>query len=560
MAGSIEAQEDADQVGTLEQMLDELCGGGQVREDGVGERAMRCLASVLLLTTVPACTGPESAPAGVLLDGLFDEWTDASTIVDDPPDAPGAAVDILSVQGLDDANWLYLALDVGNEASLQSVPGTLHLLFDVDADSATGGRVNDMSGVDLILDLSQTAEPLVEGHGSGFAMRLVDSDGTTRPLERYSLGLMAAPTSSAPRFELRLSRLGNGGAATFGSRFRLEAMYVEDGNTLEQTSIGSYAFEAQASETGAGSLARLPPRVPGTIRVAQWNVASTVLASRAEGLARVLAAVEPDVLLLNEIAGSTSPDSISAFFALEPMRRLGPWGFVLSETGGRQKAVVAARGRGIRPAESMRRVPYFEGSLTAFERSLPSAFPTLELEQERGLSTAAAWVDVGESDALFVALDLQATGWLDSPSDRLRTLQAATIRAYVARELGGGSAPVVIGGDFNLVGSRAPLFALAQELDSDGSDLLAADAERLGERTLATWRNPDNLFLPGRLDFVLFPDAAASLANSFVFATEDLDDATLERLGLERNLMRGLSDHLVVVADLLFAVGAAPVR
>jgi endonuclease/exonuclease/phosphatase family metal-dependent hydrolase len=516
------------------------------------------LVASLLITA--ACSAPDSPPVGVYLDGLFDEWTEAATIIDDPPDAPESAVDVLSVQGLDDAEWFYLALDVGNEVSLQSLPGTLHLLFDIDDDRATGGTMHDMDGVDLVLDLSQTAEPLVAGHGSGFAMRLVNSDGTTRAMERYSLGLMAAPTSSAPRFELRVSRLGNRGVAAFGRRLRLGAVYVENDTLLEQTPIGSYDFLTRPADQSPTPSAELPVKSPGAVRVAQWNVASTGFRSRAEGMARVLAAVEPDVLLLDEIAGSTSHDSISAFFALGPLRSLGPWLFVSSGTGGRQMAVVAARRRDIRPAESMRRVPYLEGSLTGLARSLPSEFPALALEAERGLSVAAAWVDVGGSEALFVSLDLQAAGWIDSPSDRLRTLQAETVHTYVARELAGQKAPVVIGGDFNLVGSRRPLFALSRGLDVDGSDLLAAEAERLGERTLATWRSPDNLFLPGRLDYVLFPDAAASSVNSFVLATEDLGDRTLERLGLERGLMRSLSDHLIVVVDLLFPAAEAPVR
>ena len=161
--------------------------------------------------------------------------------------------------------------------------------------------------------------------------------------------------------------------------------------------------------------------------------------------------------------------------------------------------------------------------------------------------------------SLFVSVDLQSGGWTGSPRDRLRTLQAATLRERIAAELQTETGPVIIGGDLNLVGSRAPLFALLRGLDTDGSDLLAVDAERLGERTLATWRNPRDLFAPGRLDFLLVPDAAVSVANAFVFATEDLDPTTLESLGLERDLMRGLSDHLVVVADLVFGGPSAGV-
>jgi len=54
------------------------------------------------------------------------------------------------------------------------------------------------------------------------------------------------------------------------------------------------------------------------------------------------------------------------------------------------------------------------------------------------------------------------------------------------------------------------------------------------------------------LDFLLVPDAAATVTNSFVFGTEDLDPATLQRLSLERELSASLSDHLVVTVDLAF--------
>jgi hypothetical protein len=87
-------------------------------------------------------------------------------------------------------------------------------------------------------------------------------------------------------------------------------------------------------------------------------------------------------------------------------------------------------------------------------------------------------------------------------------------------------------------------------LDVDGSDLDPVDAERLGERTYATWRNPQDRYAPGRLDLLLVPEALLEVVDAFVFGTEDLDDETLQGLGLDGDLMRGLSDHLVTVADL----------
>jgi hypothetical protein len=206
------------------------------------QRCRSASAGHALLIALAACASPEAEVEPVILDGLFGEWSAAEAIIDDPPDASDAAIDILSVQGLDDPSWLYLALDVGNEVSLQSLPGTLRLLFDVDDDAGTGGTLEGMDGVDLIVALSQDEEPLVPGRGSGLALRAVSSDGTTRSLDRYALGLTMAPTWSAPRFELRLARAAGSDVPPFGERLRLKATFVQSGATLEQTAIGTYAF------------------------------------------------------------------------------------------------------------------------------------------------------------------------------------------------------------------------------------------------------------------------------------------------------------------------------
>lgn len=52
---------------------------------------------------------------------------------------------------------------------------------------------------------------------------------------------------------------------------------------------------------------------------------------------------------------------------------------------------------------------------------------------------------------------------------------------------------------------------------------------------------------------MLVSDASITVANAFVFALEDFEDAALADLGLEGDLSRRLSDHLPVVADLLMA-------
>ena len=507
---------------------------------------------LLALTSLPliaACADSVDV-APVLLDGVFSEWAQAAQVLDDPADAPDAAIDIRSIRGLDEGPWLFLSIDLGREVNAQSLPGTLHLLVDADDDPSTGEIRHGMHGVDIGLDVSQRRRPLVAGRGSGFSLSAFGGDDGLVGVTSHALRVTVAPTWSASRFELRMSRLGGSGFRALGGRIRLKAVYVEGEDVADETEVGVYEFRTAPSVPAPGVAGRRLARTEGSVRVAQWNVAGRSFAANPESFARILGALAPDVVLMDEAPPSITPESMETFFNLPPLRTLGEWRFVLGRTGGRQRTVVAARERGIRPAETMQTLHYPAGVLDELGHGLPEDFGRLlEAEQERGLSATGAWVDVGGTEVLFVPVDLQSAGWAGSPHDRLRDLQARTLRDRVLVELGGASAPVVIGGDLNLVGSPRPLGTLIEGLDTDGSDLHPVDARRLGERTYATWRNAEGLFAPGRLDFLLVPDAAVEVDNAFVFATEDLNRETLNRLGLAQAESR-VSDHLPVVADL----------
>ena len=534
-------------------------------------RSCRCVRPwQLLLAALVLCQGCSSRDArvdAVFVDGRFDEWSGAATIVQDGADAAESAIDLGQILGLDDAEWFYLSLDLGREVSVQSLPGTLHLLIDTNVEgSQIGGTLREMDSVDLVIELSQTDAPLVSGRGSGFALKAVNGDGTTGEAVRYALGVTVAPSWAASRVELRVSRLGGAGLPALGAELRLKAVYVENGGVADETEIGSYTFSTASTEATPTRTDDRLAKSEGSIRVAQWNVSDESFSANSESFARVLAAIVPDVLLLDEVPGVVTLEALTAFFALESLGSLGTWQFVLGEAGGRQRTVVAARNRGVRPAESMRRVRYPDRAVETLRATiaprLDSVFEIeaerevfnelLGLEAERNLSATGAWVDVDGQDVLFVPVDLQSAGWIGSPRDQLRILQARTIRDHIVAQNERSGQPVVIGGDLNLVGSREPLLALIQGLDVDGSDLTPVDAPRIGERTLVTWRNPGAPFAPGRLDFLLIPDASATVTNSFVFGTEDLDPETLRRLALERELSASLADHLVVAVDLAF--------
>lgn len=507
---------------------------------------------VVLLTTwalVAAC-GDGAEPPPVLLDGAFPEWERSASVLDDPADAPDATLDIRSIRALDEGPWLYLDLDVGREVNAQSLPGTLHVLVDADADEATGQLHHGMGGVDIVLDLSQRKTPLVEGRGSGFALSALTRDSAVHGVTSHALHVMVAPTVSASRFELRLSRLGAPGFPALGGEIRLKGVYVEGDALVDETEVGRYAFRTAPSRPPPAATADRLAADADVLRVLQWNVASRSFESNAGSFARVIGALAPDVVLLDEAPPSVDPETVAAFFALAPLAELGAWHTVVGLTGGRQRTVVAARNRSLRPAQTMDEVHYPAGAFQGLGPDLPEAFRGfLSNERSRGLSATGAWVDIGGTEVLVVPVDLQSAGWAGSPQDRLREVQARTLRQRILEELDGGAHPVIVGGDLNLVGSARPLTALVEGLDVDGSDLVPANALRLGERTYATWRNPEGLFAPGRLDFLLIPDAVLEVVDAFVFTAEDLGLDALGSLGLSVDDSR-VSDHLPVVADL----------
>jgi endonuclease/exonuclease/phosphatase family metal-dependent hydrolase len=517
-------------------------------------------------TELPGSDGALDAPeALVFVDGIFDEWSESTLLIEDPRDAPGSEVDLRSIHLQHDDSWMYLAVDFGQEVNAQSLPGSV--IFLLDTNPGSGGEVHGMSGVDLMLELSHVADPAADVRGQGFALRAVSGSGLGTAASSYELGVVVAPTWSANRFEMRVSRAGSTDPVLprIGDRLRIGAVYVEQGAILDRTTVAEYEATASPSTSEGAQRDSSDPRSrsvedrlarpTGTTRVAQMNVSGRSFDRGMDDFARALAAVDPDVLLLDELSGDIEESALRDFFDLPSLKALGTWSFVVGTSGGRQRAAVATRTGRVRPAEGVRDVRYAAGAIDALKRSAPEAFhPALDREESGGLSAAAGWISIGEREVLFAAVDLQSQGWIGSAFDRLRTLQAETLRDHIVREVefhdGGPMSPIVIGGDLNMVGSRVPLHALTTGLPSAGEVLETLRAERLGERTLSTWRNPGAPFAPGRLDFILVSPSSLEAQNAFVFATEDLAPGELLRLDLERGLSGELSDHLIVVADL----------
>lgn len=534
---------------------------------GVGAMAALAACGAGGGTRTGAIPGPAAAQVPIELDGRVDDWAGVPMLSQAAqPDGP-----LHAAWATDDAKWLYLSFSVRDTVSNSAMPGTLHVLIDADDNTQTGGSVFDaaggLTGVELSLDMSRTDKPQGNGIGAGAALRTVGAAALDAYRSAYELDVVALPTWSATRFELRIARGGAfDGFGRLGRAVRVRLVFEATSGAVSALPAARYVFATPLdTRPRANLVSAIPTKAAGSVRVVQWNVSEGSFRSPTNH-AKLLAAVAPDIILLDEAYAETSDPALADFFARPELAALGHWRFVYSRTGGRQHTVVATRDRDIRQAASMVRVEYPSGVLDSVRATAPSAAQHLfDTEAKAQLSSTGAWITVGGIETLFVPLDLQSGGFFGNPQDQLRVLQSRAIRAHVQRELASGAtqgailgatrgatrSALVIAGDFNAIGSYESIYTLQQGLDVDGSDLTLSDSWRLGERTLVSWTDPKvGQFLPGRLDLTLYSDAAFERTGGFAFSSVDLTSAFAASLGIARETSAETADHLIMVTDL----------
>jgi endonuclease/exonuclease/phosphatase family metal-dependent hydrolase len=288
----------------------------------------------------------------------------------------------------------------------------------------------------------------------------------------------------------------------------------------------------RSADAGAAPAVELPPAGPGELRVVTWNVLVASPRKRPEPFARVLRALTPDVVLLQEWEGATDAELASWFDAHLP--EAAPWHALT--TAGWGVAVVA---RGALEALGPRAV------------SRPDAAPADPRRSDGALRLAAAVVSTPAGALCAASVHLKCCGSADSVLDLARRAEAAASNETLSAAL--AQAPPcmrVVGGDLNLVGSRRPLELLAAGLDADRAPLAIVESPVLGDDALYTWTDAASRFSPGRLDYLLYGTTTAHAVRSFAFDTRRLTLDVLDAHGLQRDDSAS-SDHLPLVLDVV---------
>ena len=514
--------------------------------------------------------GPTAASRVVWTDGSFDDWEGvAATVVDAVGDVlEGSPVDLGAITVQDDPRFLHFLIDLGDTVTVQGMRGSVELVLDADGDSGTGGSYGGVDGADLAVILTRQSDPAADRHGAGVGVRRIGPGGAGEVEPASLAGLLVSPTHSSDRFEVRLDRtavaeaIGQRQAVGPGNTVAGRLRYLRAGALVDETPVFSHELATAPGEEppllGAAAVAK----APGAFRVVVWNVSDQSFRANADAFQRVVAALNPDVLLLDEVYYTVTLEDLERFGDGTSSREgEGPWNWSLAQGGGRQRTAVGARGLAIRGEPEMARIDHAPGALDQWlaevgdEPEAPRMPPPSVLaraEAAGGLSATGAWVTIEGVDVLFVPVDLQSAGYDGSPRDRLREFQAATLNGAIAAALAERpDAGVVVAGDLNLVGSARPLDALRRGLGADGNDLEVARPERLRDRSLATWRSTwgNDPFSPGRLDYLMYRGGVLKVDRAFVFDAADMSPVAREALAfLESDTEK--SDHLPLVVDL----------
>ena len=533
--------------------------------------AIACLALAAVGVALVGCgapsPSPKARPAQIWTDGLFGDWRGVRDAVSDAQGdaAAGSAVDLGGVRVNDDPRFLHLLVEVGDTVTVQAMPGTLEVVLNIGGDSGGGRSHAGVEGADMAVVLSRIWAQAGGSRGAGVGVRRLRTTDLGGVESASSVGLLVAPTYSSDRFEVRLDRRALAGwsgieAGEAGDVVAGRLRYLEADSVADETELFHHELATSPGPEPPLVSAEFVARPSGTLRVVAWNVADGGFRDRRPAFQRVLKALNPDVLLLDEIHADVTQGDLERFGeALAPSSPSG-WTWWLARGGGRQRTAVGARGMKLGGDSTLARIEHEPGELARWlaevgdtpeapRMAAPSA--VARAESQGGLSATGAWIAHEGLPILLVPLDLQSAGYDGSPRDRLRELQARTLRRAIAGALethpGAG---LIVGGDFNLVGSGRPLAALRRGLGVDGGDLEVARVERLRDRSLATWRglDPRDPFSPGRLDYMLYRGGVLRLERAFIFDAEDLSAEALELRGIQASDSRA-SDHLPLVAD-----------
>ena len=481
----------------------------------------------------------------IVVDGSFDDWAGVGQAIDDSGDVLDSGLDISGVWIEHEPDYVHLLISLNREVNVQRLDGTLKMLIDGDGQPDTGAERHNMHRVDFVISFTpeNPRDPTEAGMGVGVESTTyapAKSDEAAK-LSHSDLGFVLAPTYAAKRIECRINRsssLPNTSPIFQNSGFSLKLVLInKDGLVADETDVMSHVLaSARTDETGgetAKSVDSIPVKSADSMRLISWNVLYGNVLKRPDIAGRILDALDPDVLFLQEMTDKDSANSIKSFLNSKLSDADNSWNVLFGAGGGPLRCAVASR-LPIETVDALALVPYPD-------------------RPDRQVRIAGGIVTGNGRRILLSSVHLKCCGSIGSREDDARLEEVTLINQAVrAASAADRFDAVVIGGDLNLVGGYAPMRSLGAGIDMDGTDLTILEPYRLDARSNTTWADRNSAFAPGRLDFVLLSDVSLKASQAFVFDSADLSEEWLRTSSVAASDSSTVSDHFPIVVDLVW--------
>ncbi len=440
----------------------------------------------------------------ISIDGEFSDWLDQKSFIK-------SDTFVREFKLTDDEEYLYGYLEVADSVSIQSFNGSIHLSL-----------VSEKDSLELIFsrqDNLVTRTFINTGFGAGSGYR---SGSESCVMNTYELGLIVLPTHHSDKFEFRLEK------NSCGSIFKNNEIDVRISELRKDSLLTgkyvSYKLKNHFYQPYSQELSRNP----SDIRVMTWNVMDENFRNL-KVAAKVIDFVKPDILLLEEVYQGMEVEDLKGVIIPED------WSVSISRNGHRKIIMASKFEQNYLSALSS--IEYPSENISSLLRQHPVGTQWVEENKKQGLTSSGTLIKVGDREILFVLLGLTCCGHGGSWEDSMRILEANLLSAKIRSVLDDKDYPVVISGDFNLVGSLTPLKALKQVKEPI---LREEYMLQHSDRAAYTWRSlKSGPFAPGKLDYVLVDQSLDT--KSMIIKLEDI---------LTKEELLKSSDHYPIITDI----------
>lgn len=454
----------------------------------------------------------------IIIDERFEDWQAAPMRVEDANDNI-SSFDIEELSISNDENYLFIQFTLDEEIQLQQ-DNFLSLYIDIDQNENTGYKTEGI-GAEISFYF---------GDRSGF----VNFNPGFENIIHQDIGLLTAPTVTSDRFEIAIKRensIDGNDVILDGSIDIVFENDIYDGDKIPNTNNGvAYTFDDSITSSLPSYDFTAPTETD--LRIVNYNVLRDDLfePNLRSSYERVLKSIDADIIAFQEIYDHNSAQTAAL---IEQM---------LPSTGGEQ---------------------WFHEKVGA-DLVIVSRFPILD---DRWVDGNAAFVlDVNGKEVMIINVHFPCCN-----NNFEREVEINALLEFI-RETQEGfeypltqDAPILIVGDYNLVGFRSQIESLltgnitdngnyGPDFDPDWGNgpLTDLSPPLTGLPATYTWTGEDSSFFPGRLDYIVYTSSSIYPVNSFVLQTETLSQGDLSLNNLSQNDTRKNSDHLPMVSDWSF--------